>query len=236
MKAVILAAGMGTRLEEMTKSIPKVMIIIKGKPLLEWHIELLRKHGVKEIYINLYYIPNVIVSYFGDGKKWNVSIMYFYEKELYGTGGALVQMQKELNERFLLLYGDVFTNIDIKDMEDFHIKNNADITLAVHKTDHPEDSDLVRVNNNMELKEIFLKPHKKKYGHTHGLAAIYIIEPRTLHLLSAKIPFDFVEYFLAKALAKNLSLFCYNTQSYIKDIGTKERYAKIKKFLNNDNL
>ena len=98
MQAVILAAGKGTRLYPLTKKIPKVMIDILGKPLLEHHILLLRKYGVTEIFINLFTLPDKIKNYFDDGKKFGVKIKYAIEPKLLGSAGALHNFKKKIEK------------------------------------------------------------------------------------------------------------------------------------------
>ena len=100
-QAVILCAGLGTRLRPLTDIVPKPMIPILGKPLLEWNIEQFKRHGVTEFFINLYYLPDVIRDYFGDGAKWDVKIVYFQEKEILGTAGGVKNFAGMLDEAFL---------------------------------------------------------------------------------------------------------------------------------------
>src|SRR3972149_10195068 len=95
MNAIILAAGKGERLKEITNSIPKPMITYKGKPILQYNIELCRKYGITNIYINLHHLPEVITDYFGSGEKFGVNIRYSYEKELLGTAGAVKKIAKD---------------------------------------------------------------------------------------------------------------------------------------------
>ena len=109
MKAVILAAGKGKRLIPLTESIPKVMIPVLGKPVLEHHIEKLARSGIREIYVNLHHLPEIITSYFKDGKEWNVNIHYSFEPELLGTAGAIKKLQRELeNNPFIVVCFDEY--------------------------------------------------------------------------------------------------------------------------------
>src|SRR3989344_6393127 len=105
MQAVILSAGVGTRLRPLTNTLPKVMVPIQGKPLLQWHIEHVRKFGIREILINLHYLPNIITDYFKDGEKFGVKIIYSYEEKLLGSGGALLPFKRFITDTFFLLYG-----------------------------------------------------------------------------------------------------------------------------------
>lgn len=226
MKGVILAAGKGARMGKLTKEIPKVMLPVNGRPMLEWHIENLRKFGIKDLYINLYYQPRIVTNYFKDGKKWNVRITYSYEKRLAGTGGALRFLKKYLNERFFLIYGDIFTNMDIASIESFHIAKKADVTIVVHPTDHPEDSDLLDLTKNRKVKKFYFKPHATIPKNAVGIAGIYVFEPSTLAYLPDIFHSDLTKNFLPNIKKNRKKIFCYNTSELIRDIGTLDRYRK----------
>ncbi len=130
MKAFILAAGKGKRLKPITNNIPKPLIEIKGKPLLEWSLIKLRSAGVKEIVINLHYLGDQIVDYFGNGKKLDLKINYSFEKRLLGTGGALIQGKNFLNDSpFLLISGDLWTDYPFKRLLSKDLKNKAHLVL-----------------------------------------------------------------------------------------------------------
>ena len=130
MKAFILAAGKGKRLKPITNNIPKPLIEIKGKPLLEWNLIKLRSAGIKEIVINLHYLGDQIVDYFGNGKKLDLKINYSFEKRLLGTGGALIQGKNFLNDSpFLLISGDLWTDYPFKRLLSKDLKNKAHLVL-----------------------------------------------------------------------------------------------------------
>jgi len=114
MKAVILAAGKGSRLKPLTDSLPKVMVPVCGKPVLEHHIENLARAGITEIFVNLHHLPDVITKHFGDGSRWGVHIDYSYEPDILGTAGAIKKLKRLLSGGpFLVLYGDNFLEIDL---------------------------------------------------------------------------------------------------------------------------
>ena len=130
MKAFILAAGKGKRLKPITNNIPKPLIEIKGKPLLEWNLIKLRSAGIKEIVINLHYLGDQIVDYFGNGKKLDLKINYSFENRLLGTGGALIQGKNFLNDSpFLLISGDLWTDYPFKRLLSKDLKNKAHLVL-----------------------------------------------------------------------------------------------------------
>ena len=121
MKAFILAAGLGTRLRSLGLDVPKVMVPIGGKPLLEHHLELFKRQGIHEFIVNLHYLPEKITDYFGDGSKFGVSITYSHEPELLGTAGAVKKMETDLRGgSFIVFYGDNLVRVDFAPLVEFH--------------------------------------------------------------------------------------------------------------------
>jgi len=228
LKAVILAAGLGTRMSKFFPNTPKVMLPIRERPLLERNIVHLKKYGFDQIYINLHYLPDVIKNYFDDGKKFGVEITYSYEPNILGTSGALTNLKKFLTETFLVLYGDIFTTLDFKKFLQFHKDKRSQATLLIHKTDHPQDSDLIAIGKDNKIYHFYISPHKELPTNTDfSNAGIYLLEPETLKFLPKKIPSDFVEDFFPILLEKNFRLFGYASCDYTKDIGTLDRYKQV---------
>lgn len=135
MKAVILCAGMGTRLGHLTKTIPKPMLPLNGKPLLTYTIHYLKKFDICEIAINVHFFPEQIVDYFKDGHSYGANLHYSHEGKLLGTAGALAKLSPWLGgeEEFLVLYGDILTDQDISAMVDKHRTERSFATLLLHK-------------------------------------------------------------------------------------------------------
>lgn len=230
MKAIILCAGFGTRLPDVSKHLPKVMVEIDNKPLLQTHIENLRKFGINEIAINLHYLPEKIQDYFKDGKRFGVNITYSFEKELLGTGGALVPLNKFIDEDTFIIYGDVVMNVEYGKMLDFHKNNKAVVTAAVHETSHPHDSDLVVYDTKFRINKIIKKPHKKNFKNPVGLAALYIINPNIKKYFLKTFPFDIAHDLLPILVDEKQRVYGYNTGELIMDIGTPERLEKIERY------
>lgn len=230
MKALILAAGVGSRMKSTYPGIPKVMLPLGSEPLIERHIKHLKKFGVLDFYINLHYLPEVIKKHLGNGEKWGVRIHYSYEPALLGTSGALTNFASDLDETFVVLYGDVFTTVDFDDFLKFHKKKNSQVTLLIHETDHPEDSDLIALDKGKKIYKFYISPHKEKVTNTDlSNAAIYILEPDVLKFIPHKIPSDFVEDMFPMLLEKGFKMYGYKSSEYSKDIGTSKRYEKVKK-------
>ncbi|MBI4009515.1 nucleotidyltransferase family protein [Candidatus Roizmanbacteria bacterium] len=224
MQAIILSAGKGIRLYPLTKKIPKVMVEVKGKPLLKHHLMLLRKYEIKEIFINLFTLPDIIKNYFGDGRRFGVRIKYATESTLLGSAGALQNFKKELKDNFFVLYGDVYMQIDLLKMLNFHKRKNSLFTLVMHEAKHPQDSDLLEINYNQRITNWIKTPHSRKSG--VNSAGLYIINKSVLKYLPKKVPFDFSHDFIP-FLMKKIPMFAYYTTELIMDIGTPERYNKL---------
>ncbi len=237
MKALILAAGVGSRMQGAFPGMPKVMLPLDNKPLIERHIEHLKRFGILDFYINLHYFPELIKNHLGKGEKWGVRIHYSYEPVLLGTSGALVNFARDLDETFVVLYGDVFTTINFDFFLKFHKTKNSQATLLVHETDHPSDSDLVAINKDKKIYKFYASPHKEKIINTNlSSAAIYILEPDVLNFIPEKIPSDFVEDMFPKLLEKGFKMYGYLSAEYTKDMGTSKRYEKVQKDFKRLNL
>lgn len=250
MKVVIMAGGKGTRIASVKSDVPKPMIPICGKPILEWQIENLKACGLADITLVIGYLGHVIKEYFGDGGKFGVKISYFVEDSPLGTAGALFKMP-ELNEDFLLLCGDVILDVDFNRFIEFHKKNDAWASLMAHPNGHPYDSSLlvteilppqVPGGNPVDTHRVVRwmnKEDERLYYKNRVNAGIEIISPELLketmkHFVPRhpetpdKIDLD------RDVLKPNIpsgKIFAYDTPEYIKDMGTPDRYYEVEKDL-----
>lgn len=222
--AVILAGGRGDRLRPLTDVLPKPLLPISGRPVLEHQIELLKKHGIKYVAICGHYLFNKIRDYFGDGSQYGVNISYLEEKEPLGTGGAIKNVESLIRNRFIVLYGDEMLDINISKLMRFHLKNKGIATIVLHETTHPEDSDLVLLDKKNRIRKLLLKPHKK-IASKISKSSLYVFEPAVFSFLPRMGSFETA---LQKMIKTN-RVFGYVTDEYIKDMGTFERYEQIKK-------
>jgi len=230
-KAVILSAGMGTRLGELTRNLPKVMVPIAGKPMLEHHVEWLKGFGVREFYLNLHYFGDVISDYFEDGGRWDVEIHYHREESLLGTAGALHGFRPFLDETFLVQYGDVFSRLDLARLAAFHGKHGAAASLVVHPSSHAHDSDIIELADEARIRHIHHKPGDDRFG-VLGNAGAYLIEPAALtHLPAEPREEDFCRDLFPRMLAAGEKLCGYDTEDLLLDVGTPERLAWIEQHL-----
>ncbi|MEK7181169.1 MAG: nucleotidyltransferase family protein [Patescibacteria group bacterium] len=236
-QAIMLSAGLGTRLRDITKGeIPKVMVLLVGKPLLEWHIEQFKKCGVNEFFINLHYLHEKITEYFGDGSKWGVKIRYFLETpEILGTAGGIKDFESQFNENFFVIYADTFYQINYKRIAEFYFSLENPIGLTTARiTDHPEDSDLAIVGEKNEIKEFMIKPHKKLPSKDfYGTSAPYIFSKKILEYIPENKYYEIDHNLVPDLLSKGLNYYVYKLQEgeFRKDIGTADRYHFVENYL-----
>lgn len=228
MKIVIIAGGKGTRIASVTDEIPKAMIPVAGKPVLEYQIELAKRYGFVDIVLIIGYLGNVIEDYFQNGSKWGVSIKYFKEETALGTAGALPYIKDFLKEDFFVFYGDTIMDVALDQMLTFHKEKNADATLFLHPNDHPYDSDLVAEDENGRITNFFSRPYPEGFVCKNLVnAALYILSPLIVNSIPIDHKSDFGKDIFPKCLESGANLFGYVSTEYIKDMGTPDRYEKV---------
>ncbi len=226
---VILAGGKGSRLKEKLGNLPKPLIPIAGKALLEHQVELAARHGFTDVLIFVCYGAEAIQTHLGDGSRWRLKIRYVIEKEPLGTAGAVLAGFDELAPAFMVLYGDLMVNVDLDRLWQHHLKRGADATLLVHPNDHPLDSDLVETNAEGWIKKFHNRPHPANIWFQNLVnAGLYVLEKRALQpWAGAGKPMDFGEFIFPELLRRGGKVYAYNSPEYIKDIGTPHRYERI---------
>ena len=248
MKVVIMAGGKGTRISSISSNIPKPMIEIEGKPVLEHELECLRNQGFTDIIITVSHLGNIIMDYFGDGsglsprtgKPFGVNIEYYYEKERMGNAGALFKIREKLTSDFLLLNADVIFNVDFNRFVDFHRRHGGLVTLFTHPNSHPYDSGLIIANKSGAVIQWLDKEETRPiYYRNRVNAGLHIINPiildqcnisaekigtRSENGTTIKVDLDRQ---LLKPLAGTGKVFCYDSPEYVKDMGTPERYRSV---------
>lgn len=230
-RVAILAGGFGTRLRAVTGDLPKPMAPILGKPVLQHQIELCRKHGFTEIALLVHYGSSAISDYFGDGSAFGVRLSYVAETEPRGTAGALKDALDALDDKFLVLYGDTYADVDLSRFWAYADSKDADGTLVLHPNDHPHDSDLVEVAEDDQVVAIRAYPHPAGTDYPNLVnAAMYVLKKAPL---AAVIPdegrHDLAKNTFVEMLQQGRVLCGYVTPEYIKDMGTPERLARVER-------
>ncbi|MGO9243405.1 MAG: NDP-sugar synthase [Verrucomicrobiia bacterium] len=227
MKAFILAAGLGTRLRSLGLDVPKVMVPIGGKPLLEHHLELFKRQGIREFIVNLHYLPEKITDYFGDGRKFGVSITYSHEPELLGTAGAVKKMETDLRGgSFIVFYGDNLVRVDFAPLVEFHRARQAEVTVALFASPEPWTGGVVETDSNGGVLRFVETPDRKQVSTNLISAGILVLEPRVLDVIPAGQFYDFGRDVFPKLLAERRPVYAMEPKAYIQDVGTPERLAK----------
>lgn len=220
-KAVILVGGKGTRMRPFTYEMPKALIPIQGKPLVQHIIELLRKYEIRNIILSTGYLGDKIRGYFGNGCNFGVNITYIDEKEEMGTAGSLNLMKNQLNETFLMLNGDVLANIDLHDMIISHKKYGGFATIALTPVKDPSRFGVAELKGNRILK--FIEKPKSTQSKLIN-AGVYVLEPEVLKFIPKGRAM--IEKDIFPKLAEEGKLYGYPFNGQWFDTGTHEAYEK----------
>ncbi len=243
MKTVIMAGGRGTRISSIASDIPKPMIQIDGKPVLEREIECLRDQGFKDLIITVSHLGDVIMNHFGDGSGWGVHIEYYDEKQPLGNAGALFKLRDRLTEDFLLLNADAVFDVDFNRMVSYHKSKGALVTLFTHPNSHPYDSGLIIADENGAVTRWLAKEDDRpRFYRNRVNAGLHVINPKALDMsgvdgemigttdvVTGKTLKADLDRQILKPLAGTGKMFCYDSPEYVKDMGTPERFYQVQK-------
>lgn len=239
MKVVIMAGGRGTRIAELFPDIPKPLIPVDGMPILEREIKSLAAQGFDDLILTVGYLADKIMSYFGDGSKLGVKIVYFVEETPLGNAGALFRLKDKIgNEPFLLLNADAAFDVDFNRMLDYHKKHGGLVTLFTHPNSHPYDSGLIIADNNGNVEKWLSKEDERPQWYNNRVnAGLHVIDPKVLELSEKNLEIDPSTGFpkgkvdldrqILKPLCGTGKMFCYDSPEYVKDMGTPERFHQV---------
>ena len=248
MKTVIMAGGKGTRISSIASDIPKPMIKIGDRPVLERELECLRDQGFTDFIITVSHLGHVIMDYFGDGsgvspvtgKPFEVHISYYFEKEPLGNGGALFKIREQLDSDFLLLNADAVFDVDFNRFVKYHKAHGGLVTLFTHSNSHPYDSGLLIEGKDGTVQQWLAKEDDRpEYYHNLVNAGLHVMSPKLLDDSGIdgekvgqldengqRIKVD-LDRQLLKPLAGQGKMVCYKSPEYVEDMGTPERYLKV---------
>lgn len=227
MKAVIMAGGRGTRIASIASDIPKPMIEICGKPVLEREMECLRGQGFTDIIITVSHLGEIIMDHFGDGSRFGVNIEYYFEQEPLGSAGALFRIKDKLTSDFLLLNADSMFDVDFRRFAAFHKERGGLVTLFTHPNSHPYDSGLIIADESGRVQKWLTKEDERpRYYRNRVNAGLHILSPQVLSAPPAAAKVD-LDRQLLRPLAGSGKMFCYDSPEYVKDMGTPERYYSV---------
>jgi mannose-1-phosphate guanylyltransferase len=222
MKAFILAAGKGTRLRPITDHIPKCLVPIKGKPILQIWLELCQYYGIEEVLINIHPFPDMVRTFISRS-TWNLKVNLFYEERLLGSGGTILANHEFVKdeERFFIFYADNLTTVDLNEMIRFDNSHQGHLTMGLFRTDSPETCGIAEVNENSLIIGFEEKPKKPKSNLAN--AGIYLAKKEIWDYFPHQEFIDFGFDILPRLVGK---MYGYEIREYLVDIGTMENYQR----------
>ncbi len=227
MKAVILVGGKSTRLLPLTCNLPKPMVPVLNRPFMEYVIEHLGRHGVREIVMAMNYLPEAIESHFGSGTALGSHIVYAVEKMPMDTAGAVKNCEDHLDGAFLVLNGDIFTELDITAMFRFHKARKAKATICLTPVADPTPYGLIETDANSRVTRFLEKPKPEEITTNMINAGTYILEMDVLNYIPKDTPFSFERKLFPALLECGEPVYAYPSDAYWIDIGRPEKYLKL---------
>jgi mannose-1-phosphate guanylyltransferase/phosphomannomutase len=229
MKAVIMAGGEGTRLRPLTSNAPKPMLPLVNRPMMEHIIELLTRHGIDEIVVTVAFMANAIRTYFGDGSEFGVSIVYATEESPLGTAGSVRNAMEHLDERFLVISGDVLTDIDLGAIVAMHEANDAVATIGLVHVENPLEFGIVITDENGRIERFLEKPTWGQVFSDTINTGIFVLEPSIFDYIAPDAVVDFSSEVFPTLLAEGKPLYGAIAEGYWEDVGTLEAYVRAHK-------
>lgn len=226
MQAVIMAGGEGSRLRPLTTNLPKPMLPIANKPMMEHIIELLKRHGFTDVVATVQFLSSVIRNYFADGSDLGVSLSYATEEVPMGTAGSVAMARDLLSGRFLVISGDALTDIDLDDVVAFHEDRGAAATLVLKRMTDPLDFGIVMTDEAGRIERFLEKPTWGQVFSDTINTGIYVLEPDVLDLIPPDQPYDFSSELFPAMLDKGLPIFGFVTDAYWTDVGNSAAYLQ----------
>lgn len=230
MKAMILAAGVGSRLHPLTHTIPKPLVPVVNKPVMEHIIGLLREHGFTDIIVNVYYLADQIKGYFGDGSRFGVRITYSEEDQLWGDAGSVKRCEDFFgNETFLVIGGDDLSDIDLTRFLEHHRQKGALASIALSLVDDPAEFGIVLMSEEGRITRFLEKPRGEVIFSNTANTGIYLFEPEVLELIPRNTFYLFGRTFFPLMLEQRRPIHGYLTAGYWTDVGSLPMYLKAHK-------
>lgn len=225
---IIMAGGLGRRLRPLTKNLPKPMLRVGDKPILEDIIDQFKEYGFHKFLISINYLGDKIQEYFKDGKDFGVTIEYIVENIRLGTAGSIALALSKLDKPFIVINGDILTGIDFDSFINYHIQHEFDITVGVRKYEIKVPYGVVRADE-LSIRDIVEKPTCFFYINS----GVYAVSPEVAHIIPRNTEYNMTD-FIKDACTQNFSSGIYHVTEYWTDIGQMEDYTRanedIKKF------
>src|SRR5579875_3204703 len=226
MKAVIMAGGEGTRLRPLTSNQPKPMMPIANRPMMEHIVELLKRHGFEDIVVTVAFQANAIRTYFGNGSEFGVRMVYATEETPLGTAGSVRNAMEELDEPFLVISGDVLTDIDLASVVKFHEEREAVATIGLKSMENPLEFGIVITREDGSIERFLEKPTWGQVFSDTINTGIYVLDPSIFEYIPADKAVDFSSEVFPRLLDDGQPIFGYVAEGYWEDVGTLDAYIK----------
>lgn len=226
-KAVLMAGGFGTRIQPLTNSIPKPMLPIVGIPMMEHIINKLKRSGIDEIVILLYFKPEIIQKYFDDGSRWGVKITYVLPTDDYGTAGAVRYAKEYLDTTFMIVSGDLVTDFDFDKIINFHYQKESKFTITLTCVKDPLQFGVVVIDENEKIERFLEKPSWGEVFSDTINTGIYLVEPEILNYIPKNTAYDFSKDLFPKLMKNGVTLWGCNVKGYWRDVGNPISYKEV---------
>ncbi len=227
MQAVILVGGQAVRLRPLTTNTPKAMVPVLNRPFLEYVIQNLSRHGVKEIVLAQHHLAGPIESYLGDGGRFGVRITYVIEDSPRGTAGAIKNVERYLDGTFLALNGDIFTDLDLTEMLAFHREQNATATIALVPVEDPTAYGLIETDPTGRVKRFLEKPDLNEITTNMINAGTYVLEPEVLAQIPSGKQVSIERETFPLLVSSGQPVYAFPSSGYWMDVGTPEKYLQL---------
>jgi len=221
-----MAGGFGTRLRPLTNNIPKPMVPIVNKPILEHIINLLKTHSIKDYVVLLYFMPDIIKNYLGDGRKFGVKIKYIIPGEDFGTAGAVKLSEKYIKDKFIVISGDVLTDFNLTGIANFHRSKNTIATLSLYSSNNPIQYGIVLTNKQDRIVRFLEKPSSSEVFSDTINTGIYVFNKEIFDHIPPGESYDFSKDLFPSLLKSNIPIFGFKTKGYWRDVGNLDEYIE----------
>jgi len=237
MKAVVMAGGFGTRIQPLTNSRPKPMLPVINRPMMENTMMTLRDLGIKDFIVLLYFKPEVIQDYFGDGSAFGMNITYVIPDDDYGTAGAVKLAQEHIgDDNFIIISGDLVTDFDFQKIFDYHAQKKSRLTITLTSVENPLEFGVVIANENGKIEKFLEKPSWGEVFSDTINTGIYIIEPEILDYIPKGEDFDFAKDLFPLLMEEGVELMAGNAQGYWRDVGNPDSYREVHEDIMSDRV
>ena len=228
MKAVVMAGGFGTRIQPLTNSTPKPMLPIINKPMMQHTMMKLKDLGITEFIVLLYFKPQIIKDYFGDGSDFGINISYVVPDDDYGTAGA-VKLAEDLigDENFIIISGDLVTDFDFEKIFAYHKEKNAKLSITLTSVENPLEFGVVIANAKGEIEKFLEKPSWGEVFSDTINTGIYVIEPEILKYIPKNENYDFAKDLFPRLMREGVTLYAGDASGYWRDVGNPESYRDV---------